>query len=63
MSEEGRATTLASAMAFERTLLVMDLEGQEEADAGEILAQGGRYDLSLVTDEADEFMTIKLKEK
>lgn len=61
--EEGRAATLATSMAFEKTLLTMDLEGQEAADGAEIVAQGGRYDLALVIDEDDEFMTLKLKKK
>ncbi len=61
--EEGRAKTLATSMAFEQTLLFMDVEGQDDAAGAEIVASGGRYDLALVTDEEDEFMTLKLKKK
>jgi len=61
--EEGRSVTLASSLAFERTLLIMDLGDQDASDGAEILASGGKYDLALVTDEEDEFMTLKLKKK
>lgn len=62
--EEGRAKTLATSMAFEQTLLFMDVEGQEKDTAGaEVVASGGSYDLELVRDEDDEFMTLKLKKK
>ena len=62
--EEGRTALLANSLAFERMLLSMD---QEEAgaasDGGEILAEGGRYELTQVIDENDDFMTLKLKKK
>ena len=62
--EEGRTALLANSLAFERMLLSMD---QEEAgaasDGGEILAEGGRCELTQVIDENDDFMTLKLKKK
>lgn len=61
--EEERAATLDSSLAFEWTLIAMDLGDQDAADGAEILSEGGRYDLALLRDEEDEFMTLKLKEK
>jgi prepilin-type N-terminal cleavage/methylation domain-containing protein len=61
--EEGRTTTLASALDFEKTLLSLDQADQKADKAGEILAEGAVYQLTQVTDENDEFMTLKLKKK
>lgn len=60
--ERERSSTLASSLAFERTL-VDDQEAAEGGEDGEVVAEGGLYDLTLVTDENDEFMTLKLKKK
>lgn len=59
--DEGRTALLTSSLAFEQTLLRL-----EQADQGgddEVLAEGGRYQLTQVVDENDDFMTLKLKKK
>ena len=62
--EEERTATLASSLAFERMLLSLDVADNQEATAGgEILAEGALYDLIQITDENDDFMTLKLKKK
>lgn len=62
--DEGRTALLANSLAFERMLLSMDqAEPGAESDGGEILAEGGRYELTQVIDENDDFMTLKLKKK
>lgn len=59
----GRTELLASAMGFERMLLSLDQAEQGGSDAAEVLAEGGRYQLTQVIDENDDFMTLKLKKK
>jgi prepilin-type N-terminal cleavage/methylation domain-containing protein len=61
--DEGRTALLASALAFERTLLSMDQADSKGVDGAEILAEGGIYQLTQVVDENDDFMTLKLKKK
>lgn len=61
--DEGRTVLLASAMAFERMLLSLDQAEEGAGDAGEVLAEGGRYQVTQVIDENDDFMTLKLKKK
>jgi len=60
--DEGRTALLASSLVFERTLLSLD-QADKGGDAGEILADGGRFQLTQVIDENDDFMTLKLKKK
>ena len=61
--EEGRTALLASAMAFERTLLKMEQAEPGAGNDAEVLAEGGRFLLTEVIDENDDFMTLKLKKK
>lgn len=61
--DEGRTEILASSLAFERTLLKVDKGGPDAADEGEILVEGAGYQLTQLTDENDDFMTLKLKKK
>jgi len=60
---EGRTALMASSMAFEMTLLSLDQTGQDAGDGAEIVAEGGRYQLTQITDDNDDFMTLKLKKK
>ena len=61
--EEGRTALLANALEFERTLLSLDQAGTDAGEGGEVLTEGATYQLSQVTDENDDFMTLKLKKK
>jgi prepilin-type N-terminal cleavage/methylation domain-containing protein len=61
--EKGRTETLANSLAFERTLLSLDQADKSDADSGQVLTEGGLYQLTAVTDENDEFMTLKLRKK
>lgn len=61
--EAERSATMDRSLAFEWTLLALDLGDQDAADGAEILAEGSRYDLALLRDEEDEFMTLRLKKK
>lgn len=61
--DEGRTALIASSLAFEMTLLSLDQAGQDAGDGAEVVAEGGRYQLTQITDENDDFMTLKLKKK
>ena len=60
---ESRAALLADSLAFEMALLDMDAGGDESAMAQEVLVEGNRYQLVLLTDENDTFSTLKLEKK
>jgi len=61
--DEGRTALLASALAFERTLLSLEQAEPGAGDEADVLAEGGRYLLTEVIDENDDFMTLRLKKK
>jgi len=62
--DTSRAELLANSLAFEKQLAVMgqNIEG-DMADSGELLVEGARYKLVLVTDENNDFMTVMLAKK
>lgn len=61
--DEGRTALMASSLAFEMTLLSLDQAGQDAGDGAEVVAEGGRFQLTQITDDNDDFMTLKLKKK
>ena len=62
--DESRTKLMANTLAFEKQLISMGLDEEGDmAESGEVLASGGRYELVLVTDENNDFMTIMLNKK
>ncbi len=58
-----RTTLFDNSLVFEQQLLSMDQADSLTGLADDVMAEGGRYKLSLVSDENDDFMTLKLEEK
>jgi len=63
--ESTRDALLADAVAFERELLDVEADDREPAAAAaeEVVVEGNRYRLVLMSDEQDMFMTLKLEKK
>ncbi len=62
--DESRSQLLRNTLAFEKQLISMGLDGEGDlAESGEVLVDGGRYELVLVTDQNNDFMTIMLNRK
>nr|MBF0223000.1 prepilin-type N-terminal cleavage/methylation domain-containing protein [Desulfobulbaceae bacterium] len=62
--DESRTELLASTLAFEKQLIAMgQAEQGDMAEGGEVLVDGSSYELVLVTDENNDFMTILLNKK
>ena len=62
--DKSRAELLTNSLAFEKQLISMGLDEEGDmAESGEVLVDGGRYELVLVTDENNDFMTIMLNKK
>jgi len=59
--DEGRTALFTTSLAFEQTLLRLEEANQGGGD--EVVAEGGRYQLSQVVDENDDFMTLKIQKK
>lgn len=62
--DASRTELLASTLAFEKQLISMgQAEQGDMAEGGELLVDGSAYELVLVTDENNDFMTIMLNKK
>ncbi len=62
--DKSRTELLTNSLAFEKQLVSMGQDDEGDmADSGEVLVDGGRYELVLVTDENNDFMTIMLNKK
>ena len=64
LMDKSRHELLTNSLAFEKQLVAMGQDEQGDmAESGEVLVDGGRYELVLVTDENNDFMTIMLAKK
>ena len=62
--DESRTELLTNTLAFEKQLIAMgQAEEGDMAEGGEVLVDGSGYELVLVTDENNDFMTIMLNKK
>ena len=62
--DESRSQLLRNTLAFEKQLIGMGLDGEGDlAESGDVLVDGGSYELVLVTDQNNDFMTIMLNRK
>lgn len=62
--EETRTTLLKNSLAFEEQLLITGQADQAQAGpADNTLVEGSIYQLNLVADENNDFMTLKLEKK
>jgi len=62
--DASRTTLFDDSLLFEQQLLNTDqADNNLTASADDVMAEGGRYKLSLISDENDEFMTLMLEEK
>lgn len=59
--EESRTALLNNALAFEKQLLSMDQLERDLSGIGDSFLEGGRYRLTLVADENNDFETLKLE--
>lgn len=61
--EDSRATLLQNSLAFEQQLLTTDRATQGGGPAADVMVEGSQYQLTLVSDENDDFVTLKLEKK
>ena len=62
--DTGRTETMVNSFAFERTLLSLDqVEKDKGLNQSQILTEGGLYEVVLVSDDNNEFTTLKLRKK
>ncbi len=61
--EETRSSLLVNSILFDRELLSQEESEDRLIDSGEAMVEGSRYQLLLVSDENDNFMTLKLEKK
>lgn len=62
--DDSRTALLDNSLAFEQELLSTDqMNSDLTGSDDEVMVEGSRYKLSLVSDENDDFMTLKLEKK
>lgn len=62
--DKSRTQLLTNSLAFEAQLISMGQDNEGDlAHTGDVLASGSRYDIVLVRDENNDFMTLMLKKK
>ena len=61
--EESRSSIMRTSMEFEKKTLSLDKIDSDVAGEGEVVVTGQRFQLTMITDDNDTFMTLKLDKK